>query len=94
MTTHLKAHQGIHRVHSKNHICPICNEAFNRQEKLNGHLANQHGTVATTSIPTNTDSKISMEKGLNKMLEIKTEEIMSTTTVTDIKLNQNIRDPV
>lgn len=47
MTTHVKAHQGIHRPQRKNLTCPICNESFNRQEKLKTHLTDQHGTVAT-----------------------------------------------
>lgn len=49
MTTHVKAHQGIHRPQRKSIACPICNEAFNRQEKLKLHLTNQHGTVATAA---------------------------------------------
>lgn len=49
MTTHVKAHQGIHRPQRKNLACPICNEVFSRQEKLKAHLTNQHGTAATAA---------------------------------------------
>lgn len=49
MTTHVKAHQGIHRPQRKSIACPICHEVFNRQEKLKAHLASQHGTVPTAA---------------------------------------------
>lgn len=52
MTTHVKAHQGIHRPQRKSITCPICNETFNRKEKLKAHLTSQHGTVATTATDT------------------------------------------
>lgn len=53
MMTHYKAHQGIHRVSSKTHICPICYSSFPKQSKLNEHLANQHQSysAAITSPP-------------------------------------------
>lgn len=49
MTTHVKAHEGIHRPQRKNIACPICNESFNRQEKLKVHLTQRHGTVGTAA---------------------------------------------
>lgn len=57
MTTHVKAHQGIHRPQRKSLACPICNEAFNRQEKLKAHLTNHHGTVATAAITSPTEEQ-------------------------------------
>lgn len=51
MTTHYKAHQGIHRVHHKGHVCPICNQAFSRQDKLDAHLASQHSSANNVTKP-------------------------------------------
>lgn len=82
MTTHVNAHKGIHRPQRKNLACPICNEVFNRQEKLKAHLTNQHGTVApeaTTSpklqqpIASNSSAIIVVEKAQPiTAIEIKT----------------------
>lgn len=42
MTTHLKAHQGIHRTTNKIHTCPACQMTFNKIPKLVEHMATAH----------------------------------------------------
>lgn len=42
MTTHLKAHQGIHRTTNKTHSCPACSMTFNKLPKLAEHMATTH----------------------------------------------------
>lgn len=42
MTTHLKAHQGIHRTTNKVHSCPACQMTFNKLPKLAEHMATAH----------------------------------------------------
>lgn len=42
MTTHLKAHQGIHRTTNKTHSCPACQMTFNKLPKLAEHMATIH----------------------------------------------------
>lgn len=54
--THFKAHQGIHRVYNKTHVCPICDVSFQRKIKLNEHLTNAHGTMIESN---NTETDIS-----------------------------------
>lgn len=49
MMTHYKGHQGIHRVHAKNFVCPICNAAFTKQAKLDEHLASSHNSCITAT---------------------------------------------
>lgn len=49
--THFKAHQGIHRVYNKTHVCPICDVSFQRKIKLNEHLTNAHGTMIEYNNP-------------------------------------------
>lgn len=60
--THFKAHQGIHRVYNKTHVCPICEVSFQRKIKLNDHLQNAHGMIETINTETNTINPF--EKGL------------------------------
>lgn len=48
MTTHLKAHQGIHRARPKPHYCNHCGEAFNKLEKLKEHISIYHFDVPET----------------------------------------------
>lgn len=43
--THYKAHQGIHRVNSKSHVCPICYASFPKAAKLNEHMSHQHNVT-------------------------------------------------
>lgn len=43
MKTHFNAHQGIHRVQTKNHKCILCDQAFARRERLSKHLMQEHG---------------------------------------------------
>lgn len=64
MMTHFKAHQGIHRVSTKSHTCPICNLGFPKQLKLNEHLAAQHNTC------TSSNSSTSQSKLENSRLEL------------------------
>lgn len=51
MTTHLNAHQGIHRVVSKPHVCLICKMGFTKASKLAEHLANQHQSYTSANVP-------------------------------------------
>lgn len=51
MRVHLNAHQGIHRVVSKSHICIICNMSFITSSKLTEHLVNQHQSYASANVP-------------------------------------------
>lgn len=47
--THYKGHQGIHRVQVKNRKCPICGASYNKQAKLDEHIALVHNSEATTT---------------------------------------------
>lgn len=49
MMTHYKGHQGIHRVQVKNRKCPICGVSYNKQAKLDEHIALVHNSEATTT---------------------------------------------
>lgn len=42
MTTHLKAHQGIHRTTNKTHSCPSCPMTFNKLPTLAEHMTSAH----------------------------------------------------
>lgn len=78
MTTHVKAHQGIHRPQRKSLACPICSETFNRQEKLKAHLTNHHGTVATAAT---TSPKEHQSAATNNAAIIVLEKSVPITTI-------------
>lgn len=48
MTTHLKAHQGIHRTTNKTHSCPACPMTFNKLAKLAEHMETIHNMKMET----------------------------------------------
>lgn len=48
MNTHLRGHQGIHRVQSKKK-CTICTASFTKLAMLNEHMASMHSTTAPTT---------------------------------------------
>lgn len=68
MTTHLKAHQGIHRSRPKPHYCSQCGETFNRIEKLRDHLSTVHSDVPDTIKDDSTES--------SSMAEVKYDSII------------------
>lgn len=66
MTTHLNAHQGIHRVISKPHVCLICNMGFTKSSKLTEHLANQHNSYTSANVPATT-LELPVDTVINKL---------------------------
>lgn len=75
--THFKAHQGIHRVYNKTHVCPICDVSFQRKIKLNEHLANAHGTMIETNVNTVTNENCKFVK----VQEVQGTDVSSTPII-------------
>lgn len=73
--THFKAHQGIHRVYNKTHVCPICDVSFQRKIKLNEHLTNAHGTMIESNVNTETNLMNQFEKEQEQQAILCTEPI-------------------
>lgn len=90
MMTHYKSHQGIHRVQTKNRKCVICGESFNKQAKLDQHIASVHSSDAaiTTDEASSNELVVKLEtvdvvKEDPKAMRLKT----ATTTYEYIEIN-------
>lgn len=75
MTTHLKAHQGIHRSTNKIHSCPACPVTFNKLPKLAEHMATAH------------NMKMELPAARTNRVQIKSSEISKNSTSPDADAN-------
>lgn len=86
MTTHLKAHQGIHRTTNKTHTCPACQMTFNKMPKLAEHMATTHNMKM--EIPNRTN-RVQMKSHTLKNDTVSEATSNVVTLVSDVELVTN-----